>query len=242
MVHLDPGEALAATVYCGLPVGEASQMLRSTRRRKVDKKKGRNLRETFVCLVAGPAGGGKKAMLNCFVERTFETAERDEGGGRYAANIVGPLPTGCDAGAVLILRSVGEEELRGLLQEPQGLAPFDVVAFVYDSSSLESWEKCGEVVEGMAGLGCDLPTLLVAAKDDLPPHPHLFPATAKLCSDMGLPPPIPCSARLGDAGELWTRILAAAAKPNLGIPETSAARSSKAMRLMLQRSLVASGG
>lgn len=92
MVHLDPEEALAAMVYCGLPVGETSQMLRPTRRRKVDKKKGRNVRETYVCLVAGPEGGGKEAMLNCFVERTFEEAERDEEGGQYAANIVGPLP------------------------------------------------------------------------------------------------------------------------------------------------------
>ncbi|CAI5513477.1 unnamed protein product [Closterium sp. Naga37s-1] len=138
---------------------------------------------------------------------------------------------------VLVLREVHPDALPRLLARPDWLAACDVAAFVYDSSSQGSWEKAVGMLQEVAGRAeaseCEMPAVLVAAKNDLEPHPAIFTQSAQLCTEMGVAAPVPVSSLLHDVNELWTRLTDAARKPHVGIPETSASRSSKALRKRL---------
>jgi Ras family protein T1 len=59
----------------------------------------------------------------------------------------------------------------------------------------------------------------------------------QVCTDMGVEAPIPVSMKLGDIGNLFRRIVDAAQRPHLSIPETEAGRSHKHYRRLIQRSL-----
>ncbi|CAI7930886.1 unnamed protein product [Closterium sp. NIES-54] len=138
---------------------------------------------------------------------------------------------------VLVLREVHPDALPRLLARPDWLAACDVAAFVYDSSSQGSWEKAVGMLQEVAGRAeateSEMPAVLVAAKNDLEPHPAIFTQSAQLCTEMGVAAPVPVSSLLHDVNELWTRLTDAARKPHVGIPETSASRSSKALRKRL---------
>lgn len=54
---------------------------------------------------------------------------------------------------------------------------------------------------------------------------------------MGLEVPIPVSMKLGDNNNLFRRIVEAAQRPHLSIPETELGKSTKQQRYFLQRSL-----
>ncbi|GJP55606.1 hypothetical protein CLOM_g14555 [Closterium sp. NIES-68] len=147
------------------------------------------------------------------------------------------LGTVASSSTVLVLREVHPDALPRLLAEPNWLAACDVAAFVYDSSSQGSWEKAVGMLQEVAGRAeateSEMPAVLVAAKNDLEPHPAIFTQSAQLCTEMGVAAPVPVSSLLHDVNELWVRLADAARKPHVGIPETSASRSSKALRRRL---------
>ena len=64
----------------------------------------------------------------------------------------------------------------------------------------------------------------------------------QVCTDMGVEAPIPVSMKLGDIGNLFRRIVDAAQRPHLSIPETEAGRSHKHYRRLIQRSLTVAAG
>lgn len=250
---LEPEAAHAHLVYLGLSPEAAAGALRATRRRKTDRKKQRSARETLHCFLFGPTGAGKSALLDAHVGRPFFEEHKHSEKNSYAANIVQPHEEGGPAsggggaaaeaakGWVLVVQEICEQSVAALLADPHGLCPCDVAAFVYDSSSEESWLKAREQLEAVAGAaessGCEVPCLLVAAKDDQDPHPAIFPDSARVCAEMGVEAPVPVSARLGDTAGLWQRLVTAALRPHLSIPETSAQRSNKQMRRLVNRSL-----
>lgn len=59
---------------------------------------------------------------------------------------------------------------------------------------------------------------------------------------MGVEAPISVSMKLGDIGNLFRRIVDAAQRPHLSIPETEAGRSHKHYRRLIQRSLTVAAG
>jgi len=81
--------------------------------------------------------------------------------------------------------------------------------------------------------GNEAPCILVAAKDDLGAESKVFPHSARVCAEMGVRAPIPVSARIGDTPQLWAQVLQAAARPHLGVPETSASRAQRRRALPL---------
>lgn len=64
----------------------------------------------------------------------------------------------------------------------------------------------------------------------------------QVCTDMGVEAPISVSMKLGDIGNLFRRIVDAAQRPHLSIPETEAGRSNKHYRRLIQRSLTVAVG
>ena len=59
---------------------------------------------------------------------------------------------------------------------------------------------------------------------------------------MGVETPISVSMKLGDIGNLFRRIVDAAQRPHLSIPETEAGRSTKHYRRLIQQSVGVAAG
>jgi Ras family protein T1 len=65
---------------------------------------------------------------------------------------------------------------------------------------------------------------------------------AQVCTDMGVEAPISVSMKLGDIGNLFRRIVDAAQRPHLSIPETEAGKTNKNYHRLIQRSLTIAAG
>lgn len=64
----------------------------------------------------------------------------------------------------------------------------------------------------------------------------------QVCTEMGVEAPISVSMKLGDIGNLFRRIVDAAQRPHLSIPETEQGRTQKHYRRLIQRSLTVAAG
>ena len=64
----------------------------------------------------------------------------------------------------------------------------------------------------------------------------------QVCNEMGVESPISVSMKLGDIGNLFRRIVDAAQRPHLSIPETELGRTQKHYRRLVQRSLTVAAG
>ncbi|EFJ25633.1 MIRO family protein [Selaginella moellendorffii] len=237
MTLLDPVKSLGHLIYIGYPA-DLTSAFRITRRRRLDRKKQRSQRTIFQCYVFGPRGAGKSALLNALIGRPFADTSRSTEEDRFSANIVEQTR---GTKKTLVLREIPEEQVANLMQTKDALAPCDVAAFVYDSSDDASWERASEILVKVTALGehsgYEVPCLLIAAKDDLEPDPLAIQNSARVCTDMGVEAPIAVSMRLGDIGNLFRRIVDAAERPHLSIPETEAGKSHKSFNRIVNRSL-----
>ncbi|KAH9295640.1 hypothetical protein KI387_039228, partial [Taxus chinensis] len=109
------------------------------------------------------------------------------------------------------------------------------------SSDEASWKKTAELLVEVAThgetTGFEVPCLMLAAKDDLDPHPVPISDSARVSQDMGVESPITVSMKSGDICNLCCRIIDAAQRPHLSIPETEVGRSQKQYRRLVTRSL-----
>jgi len=64
----------------------------------------------------------------------------------------------------------------------------------------------------------------------------------QVCTEMGVDAPISVSMKLGDIGNLFRRIVDAAQRPHLSIPETEQGRTRKHRKRLIQRSLTVAAG
>jgi len=139
------------------------------------------------------------------------------------------------------MREIREESVSAFLENKEALAPCNVAAFVYDSSSEDSLKRSDELLEQVAAhgecFGYEVPCLLIAAKDDEESNPSCITNSARICTTMGLEIPIPVSMKLGDNNNLFRRIVEAAQRPHLSIPETEQGKSTKQHRHLIQRSV-----
>ncbi|KAK6937516.1 EF hand associated, type-2 [Dillenia turbinata] len=238
MTLLDPSRSLANLIYVGY-AGDPASALCITRRRHIDRKKQQTERKVIHCYVFGPKNAGKSAILNSLIGRPFKgnyTSTTDE---CYTTNVVDQLKGNRKT---LLLREIPEERVEKLLSSKDALAACDVAVFVYDSSDELSWKKTTELLVEVARHGEEsgfgVPSLLVAAKDDLDPFPMSAQSSTKVSQEMGIEPAVPVSVKLGDLNSVFGRIIAAAEKPHLCIPETDVGRSKKQYREFVNRSLL----
>ncbi|BBN06541.1 mitochondrial Rho GTPase 1 [Marchantia polymorpha subsp. ruderalis] len=237
MTVLDPLKSLAHLIYIGFP-GDPSSAFRITRRRRQDRKRQRLQRSVLQCYVFGPTNAGKSALLNALIGRPYNETYVHTEGDRYAVNSVEQLG---GSKKTLIMKEINEEIVPGFLEKKDALASCDVAAFVYDSSDEASWKRAAELLLEVAAhgesSGFEVPCLLVAAKDDMEPDPNAIQNSARVCTDMGVEAPISVSMKLGDIGNLFRRVVDAAQRPHLSIPETEAGRSHKHYRQLVNRSV-----
>ncbi|OAY49770.2 hypothetical protein MANES_05G075900v8 [Manihot esculenta] len=238
MTLLNPKGSLANLIYVGYG-GNPASALRVTRRRTVDRKKQQTERNVFHCLVFGPKDAGKSALLSSFLERPFSAVHNPSRAQCYAANVVdqhgGNKKT-------LVLQEIPEDGAMKVLSHRESLAAYDVAIFVYDSSNEYSWKRSCEVLVEVARRGEEsgygVPCLLIAAKDDLDPYPMALQDSLAVCEELGIEAPIPVSVKLGETNNVFCRILSAAERPHLSIPETEAGRRRKYFRQLVNHSLL----
>ncbi|KAJ6306667.1 hypothetical protein OIU76_001625 [Salix suchowensis] len=238
MTMLDPRGSLANLLYIGYG-GNPASALHVTRRRSVDRKKQQTERNVFHCLVFGPKNAGKSTLLNSFIGRPFSESHEPTAGERYAVNVV-DQPGGNKK--TLILREIPEDGVKKFLSNKESLSSSDVAVFVYDSSDEYSWKRSNELLVEVARHGEEsgygVPSLIIAAKDDLDPHPRSVQNSVRVCQELGIGASIPVSSKLGDMNNVFCRILSAAEHPHLNIPETVAGREHKQFRQLFNHSLL----
>ncbi|KAF2325166.1 hypothetical protein GH714_024790 [Hevea brasiliensis] len=225
MTLLDPKGSLANLIYVGYS-GNPASALRVTRRRTVDRKKQQTERNVFRCFVFGPKNAGKSALLNSFLERPFSAIHNPTMAEHYAANVVDQHGVSSSINEDSYLEEIPEDEAKKILSNKESLSACDIAIFVYDSSNEYSWKRSCEVLVEVTRRGEEsgygVPCLLVAAKDDLDPYPMAVQDSLAVCQELGIEAPIPVSVILGETNNVFCRILSAAERPHLNIPETEA--------------------
>ncbi|XP_011032724.1 PREDICTED: mitochondrial Rho GTPase 1 isoform X3 [Populus euphratica] len=238
MTMLDPRGSLANLLYIGYG-GNPASALHVTRRRSVDRKKQQTERNVFHCLVFGPKNAGKSTLLNSFLGRPFSESHELIAGECYAVNVVDQLGGNKKT---LILQEIPEDGVKKFLSDKESLSSSDVAVFVYDSSDEYSWKRSNELLVEVARHGEEsgygVPSLIIAAKDDLDPHPMSVQKSVRVCQELGVGASIPISSKLGDMNNVFCRILSAAEHPHLNIPETVAGRKRKQFHQLVNHSLL----
>ncbi|KAJ6681363.1 MITOCHONDRIAL RHO GTPASE 2 [Salix koriyanagi] len=242
MTMLDPRGSLANLLYIGYG-GNPASALHVTRRRSVDRKKQQTERNVFHCLVFGPKNAGKSTLLNSFIGRPFSESHEPTAGERYAVNVVDQPGFSLQGNKkTLILQEIPEDGVKKFLSNKESLSSSDVAVFVYDSSDEYSWKRSNELLVEVARHGEEsgygVPSLIIAAKDDLDPHPRSVQNSVRVCQELGIGASIPVSSKLGDMNNVFCRILSAAEHPHLNIPETVAGREHKQFRQLFNHSLL----
>ncbi|XP_011032722.1 PREDICTED: mitochondrial Rho GTPase 1 isoform X2 [Populus euphratica] len=240
MTMLDPRGSLANLLYIGYG-GNPASALHVTRRRSVDRKKQQTERNVFHCLVFGPKNAGKSTLLNSFLGRPFSESHELIAGECYAVNVVDQLGLSLQGNKkTLILQEIPEDGVKKFLSDKESLSSSDVAVFVYDSSDEYSWKRSNELLVEVARHGEEsgygVPSLIIAAKDDLDPHP--MSVQKSVCQELGVGASIPISSKLGDMNNVFCRILSAAEHPHLNIPETVAGRKRKQFHQLVNHSLL----
>ncbi|CAO2836671.1 unnamed protein product [Amaranthus hypochondriacus] len=237
MTLLEPAKSVEYLKYI-MYNGDAASAIRLTRRRRTDRKKRQSERNVYQCFVFGPKKAGKSALLDAFLGRRFSEKYGANAEERYAVNVV-EGPKGVKK--FLILREIPEDKIKSILSAKESLAACDVAIFVYDSSDELSWKKTAELLVEVAGHGEDtgyeVPSLIVAAKDDMDPYPMAIHDSTRVSQDMGIDAPVPISAKLGDFNKIFCRIVSSAERPHLSIPETEVGRSRKQYHRIVKSSV-----
>ncbi|GJX47581.1 mitochondrial Rho GTPase 2-like protein [Tanacetum coccineum] len=237
MTLLDPAKSLAYLIYLGYTKDPATA-LRVTRKRTLDVKKQQSDRQVFQCFVFGPKNAGKSALLSSFVGRPFQnsyvTCNQS-----YTVNALDHLR---GTKKTLILHEIQEDDVKQFLSSKESLAACDVAIFVYDSSDEYSFKRASELLMDVARRGEDtgygVPCLFIAAKDDLDSYPESIGDSKAICREMKIEEPIRISVKGRDMNNIFWRIVNAAERCSLSIPETQYGRNKKQYRRLVNQSLM----
>nr|XP_027096847.1 mitochondrial Rho GTPase 1-like [Coffea arabica]XP_027115679.1 mitochondrial Rho GTPase 1-like [Coffea arabica] len=238
MTLLNPNQSLANLIYIGYNC-DAASAFHVTRRRSVDRKKQRTERDVHQCFVFGPKNAGKSTLLKSFLGRPFSENYRPTSSDWYVVNVVNQA---AGTRKTLVLREIPEDEVKNLLSDKKSLAACDVAVFVYDSSDENSLKRASELLKDVARQGEEtgfgVPCLFIAAKDDLDSYSNGIKDSAKICQDMGIDAPVHVSVKERDLNNVFQRIVHAADRPHLNIPETEVGQNRKLYRHFVSRSLM----
>ncbi|KAD3336596.1 hypothetical protein E3N88_32115 [Mikania micrantha] len=238
MTLLDPAKSLAYLIYLGY-TNDPATALRATRKRTLDVKKQQSDRHVFQCFVFGPKNAGKSSLLNSFVGRSFQNSHGSSGYQSYTVNAVDQLRA---TKKTLILHEILEDDVKQFLSSKESLAACDVAVFVYDSSDEYSLKRASEFLMDVARRGEDtgycVPCLFVAAKDDLDSYPMAIRDSEAICQELKIDAPIRISVKKREMNNIFWRIVNAAERCHLSVPETEYGRNMKQYRHIVNRSLM----
>ncbi|KAD3336603.1 hypothetical protein E3N88_32122 [Mikania micrantha] len=238
MTLLDPAKSLAYLIYLGY-TNDPATALRATRKRTLDVKKQQSDRHVFQCFVFGPKNAGKSSLLNSFVGRSFQNSHGSSGYQSYTVNAVDQLRA---TKKTLILHEILEDDVKQFLSSKESLAACDVAVFVYDCSDEYSLKRASEFLMDVARRGEDtgygVPCLFVAAKDDLDSYPMAIRDSEAICQELKIDAPIRISVKKREMNNIFWRIVNAAERCHLSVPETEYGRNMKQYRHIVNRSLM----
>eukprot|EP00898_Chlorokybus_atmophyticus_P002225 jgi/Chlat1/3002/Chrsp2S04718 len=201
--------------------GDPSVLLRPVKRR-VDKKRRARAREVIYCYVFGPAASGKSALLDGLIGRAFNEKPSSSGLERVVANQV---RTEEDGQKTLVMREVPAGQAEDLASSADALAHCDVAAFLFDSSSMSSFDSTAALLSMVADSGAQVPCIVLATKDDLGTPPEPLQESQQFCASLMLPPPLSLSLRSGDTAEVYKQVAAVATEPQGSIAVSEASRA-----------------
>ncbi|KAK1426678.1 hypothetical protein QVD17_15355 [Tagetes erecta] len=235
MTLLDPAKSLAYLIYLGY-TNDPATALRVTRRRTLDVKKQQSDRHVFQCFVFGPKHAGKSSLLSSFVGRSLQNPNSHQS---YTVNAVDQLR---GTKKTLVLHEILEDDVKQFLSSKESLAACDVAVFVYDSSDEYSLKRASEFLMDVARRGEDtgygVPCLFVAAKDDLDSYPMATRDSEAICQELKIDAPIRISVKKREMNNIFWRIVSAAERCHLSVPETEYGRNMKQYRRIVNRSLM----
>ncbi|KAJ0955455.1 putative small GTPase, EF-hand domain, EF-hand domain pair [Helianthus annuus] len=238
MTLLDPLKSLAYLIYLGY-TNDPTTALRVTRKRTLDAKKQQSDRHVFQCFVFGPKNAGKSSLLSSFVGRPFQNTHGFTGNQSYTVNAVDQLR---GTKKTLILHEIQEDDVKQFLSSKDSLAACDVAIFVYDSSDEYSLKRASALLMDVARRGEDtgygVPCLFIALKDDLDSYPMAVRDSEAICREMKIDAPIRISIKKREMNNIFWRIVNAAERCYLSVPETEYGRNMKQYRHLVNRSLV----
>lgn len=233
---LEPEKMLAYLHYLGFTADQTDPQVafRISKRRIHEKRKGRFSRNIFKCVVFGAPGAGKSALLDSLIGQPF----REVLGGAKASErmAVAALETEGLPPSKRMLAMLEPEPATAahLLQSPEDLQTYDVATFVFDSSSPTSFRATSAQLSAMVQMDCEVPCVLVAAKDDAKGiSKDLNEEVALLCTSLNMSLPVSISIKDGDLANIHSRILHVAMHPDEFVPKTAAMRASAAYRKAL---------
>eukprot|EP00793_Prasinoderma_coloniale_P007002 PRCOL_00001834-RA len=218
--------------------GGCSSALVVSRPRGAERRRRRVGRTTLRCVLVGAKGAGKRGLMNGLVGRPYDAALPD-GVTTAAGCMMAVEGMDAQATATLLLTALDvDADCRAdSIVAAAGLESADCCAFVFDSSSAESYRVAHaallQVAEWSAGTDADLPCLMVAAKDDLGMAEDIASRSSEFCASLGLEPPVQTSVRAGDAKTVYEHMLSVAVDVSAGVPETEASRLARARRKQL---------
>ncbi|KAK9846318.1 hypothetical protein WJX81_001431 [Elliptochloris bilobata] len=223
--------------------GEPAALLAPSRPRRVERGMPTGpARGVFQVLVFGAGGAGKSELLQALAGSRLAPGAAAAGEGLTA---LAQVERERDRSlATLVIRELDGAGSKHLLAAPSpadALAPYDLAVFVFDSGVLGSLKAAAAQLARVASASGDvLPTLLLAAKDDLGMAPEVEAEAAAVCAALGLPLPLSVARREAPGKRLAGALLAALEQPEreLPIPLTPSLKAARQYRRMLRRALL----
>jgi len=207
-------------------------------------------RRTFICHVYGGSGAGKSALVDGLIGRAFGsqiTGPRL----RLACNKVRASAGGQDHGddKFLIMRefaservssSPGAAAVAGVSEvPPEQVDDCDIAVFVYDRTSMASFDVVRSMLRQTAMLQSPPPCVLIDVKADLAPSAEVAAECADLCAELSLGTPVPVSNRTGEnVPQVYEQLVSAAMHPHYSVPQTVQRRQALATRRLVRTLLV----
>ncbi|KAK0487521.1 P-loop containing nucleoside triphosphate hydrolase protein [Armillaria novae-zelandiae] len=210
---LDHKTTLAYLAYLGYPDEPRTSALQITRARKIDRRKGKFLRNVFLAYLCGAAGSGKTSLLRAFIGKPFrETYEPT----------TKPI---CVVNAVdidgsekyLVLQEFGSKYEAETLRNSKKTDLVDVIVYVHDSSDTNSFSYISNLRQQYS---LDhIPTLFVATKSDLDLAQQRHEVQPDVyCRRLGLQVPVSVSVKTGQIADVYHAVCGIAMNPYKSIP------------------------
>mmetsp|Transcript_29225 Transcript_29225/g.93467 ORF Transcript_29225/g.93467 Transcript_29225/m.93467 type:complete len:257 (-) Transcript_29225:41-811(-) len=196
------------------------------------KRSSRTRKDVFQCFVFGGEGSGKSSFVRGLIKLTIDEPVSKVASTRNECTASFLECEGEER--VLVMQEVREEDIVKEIAV-SAMASCDIAVFTFDSSSSASLVEAERLLIRVAGIRCDLPCVLVAAKDDLGMSSEIISQCGELCASFGLPEPLSVSIKVGDAAGVYSQLVGVALHPALAIPETREQQRARQSQRMLQR-------
>ncbi|KAK0221778.1 P-loop containing nucleoside triphosphate hydrolase protein [Armillaria fumosa] len=210
---LDHKTTLAYLAYLGYPDEPRTSALQITRARKIDRRKGKVLRNVFLAYLCGAAGSGKTSLLRAFIGKPFrETYEPTT----KPISVVNAVDID-GSEKYLVLQEFGSKYEAETLRNSKKTDLVDVIVYVHDSSDTNSFSYISNLRQQYS---LDhIPTLFVATKSDLDLAQQRHEVQPDVyCRRLGLQVPVSVSVKTGQIADVYHAVCGIAMNPYKSIP------------------------